>query len=69
MVLDFKKKKKKENMLEALNWELNLGAFRNLETLCQGANLLLSILLLEIYFKIFNFFFLTKGSKCIPMYK
>ena len=55
---------KNGNMLESLNWDLNLGAFRHLENLCEGANLLI----FRILFQNFNFF-LTKGSKCITMCK
>ena len=46
MVFDFKKRKH----AQALNWDLNMGAFRHLKNLRDGANLL-SFLLPEIYLK------------------
>ena len=36
VVFDFEKN---GNMLETLNWDLNLAAFRHLKNLCQDANL------------------------------
>ena len=58
-----KKKKKNGNMLEALDWNLNLGAFRHLKNLRKWPIYYILPFVTNLFQKA-QLFFLTKGSKC-----
>ena len=56
--------KKNGNVLEAPNWDLNLGTLRHLKNLHEVANLPCPYFYHKSNSKVSNFFFQTKGRKC-----
>ena len=60
--------KKRWKYAESAEVKLKPGCIQTFENLEQRSQFTMSFFLSEIYFKIFDFFFLTKGSKWITMY-